>query len=43
MAISIEKTKQLPNKRIRRISIDKFYEIVTGDKNSFRDLCIQSQ
>ncbi|WP_322959024.1 Eco47II family restriction endonuclease [Mycoplasmopsis cynos] len=40
-AISIEKTKQLPNKRIRRISIDKFYEIVTGDKNSFRDLCIQ--
>lgn len=23
------------NKRIRRISIDKFYEIITGDKNAF--------
>ncbi len=24
---------------IRRVSIDRFYELVTGDKNSFRDLC----
>jgi len=24
---------------IRRISIDRFYELVTGDKNSFRNLC----
>lgn len=39
--ITIEKEKQFPNKRLRRISIDKFYEIVTGDKNAFRDLCIQ--
>jgi len=27
------------DERIRRISIDKFYEIVTGQKNSFKDLC----
>ncbi len=25
--------------RIRRVSIDKFYEIVTGQKNSFKNLC----
>jgi hypothetical protein len=27
------------DERIRRISIDKFYEIVTGQKNSFKNLC----
>ena len=27
------------NERIRRVSIDKFYEIVTGDKLAFRKLC----
>jgi hypothetical protein len=27
------------NPRIKRISIDKFYEIVTKQKNSFKDLC----
>jgi len=31
--------KQASHKQIRRVSIDKFYELVTGDKNSFRDLC----
>lgn len=36
--ISIDK-EQIVNERIRRISIDKFYEIVTGDKFAFRDLC----
>ncbi len=25
--------------RLRRISIDRFYEIVTGDPTAFRDLC----
>ena len=29
----------LSNKNIRRISMDKFYEIVTGSKLAFRDLC----
>jgi len=29
------------NEKIRRISIDKFYELVTGDKFAFRDLCEQ--
>ena len=28
------------NKRIRRISIDKFYEIITSDKNAFYKLCL---
>jgi hypothetical protein len=27
--------------RIRRVSIDKFYELVTGEKNSFKNLCEQ--
>jgi len=27
------------NERIRRVSIDKFYEIITGDKNAFMKLC----
>ena len=31
--------EQSNNKRIRRVSIDKFYEIVTGDKNAFKRLC----
>jgi len=31
--------KQLSHKNIRRISIDKFYELVTGDKNAFSRLC----
>ena len=31
--------KQMFDERIRRISIDKFYEIVTGDKFAFKKLC----
>ena len=31
--------EQLSNKNIRRISIDKFYEMVTGEKYSFKTLC----
>jgi hypothetical protein len=29
----------MTNERIRRVSIEKFYEIVTGDKTSFKRLC----
>jgi len=29
------------NEKIRRVSIDKFYEIVTGEKNAFKELCEQ--
>jgi len=36
--ISIDGLKY-KNDRIRRISIDKFYEIVTGDKNAFLKIC----
>jgi len=39
--ITLDKKKQLPNKRLRRISIDKFYEIVTGDNEAFKKLCVQ--
>ena len=39
--ITLDKEKQLPNEYLRRISIDKFYEIVSGDKNAFRSLCDQ--
>lgn len=35
---TIDKQK-VSHPNIRRVSIDKFYELVTGDKNAFRDLC----
>lgn len=31
--------KSMSNERIHRLSIDKFYELVTGDKNAFVNLC----
>lgn len=39
--ITLDKEKQKPNERLRRISIDKFYELVTGDKLAFYKLCQQ--
>jgi len=36
--ISLDGTS-ISNKKIRRISIDKFYEIVTNDKFAFKKLC----
>lgn len=39
--ITLDKIKQSSNEKLRRISIDKFYEIVTGDKNSFGLICEQ--
>lgn len=36
--ISIDKEK-LSNVKIRRVSIDKFYERVTGDPQAFKKLC----
>lgn len=39
--VSIDGQRQSENAQIRRISIDKFYEIVTGDSQAFRKLCIQ--
>ena len=39
--ISINNQRQPENKRLRKISIDKFYEIVTGDKFAFAKLCQQ--
>jgi len=37
--ITLDGEKQPINQRIRRVSIDKFYEIVTNDKYSFQRLC----
>ena len=31
--------ERVTNKNIRRSSIDKFYELVTGEKNSFEQMC----
>ena len=31
--------EKMSHERIRRVSIDKFYEIVTGEKNAFHELC----
>ena len=39
--ITLGGEKQLPNEKLRRISIDRFYEIVIGDKNAFRNICEQ--
>jgi hypothetical protein len=36
--ISLDGNKQTTNERIRRVSIDKFYELVTGEKTSFKRL-----
>ncbi|WP_107598190.1 Eco47II family restriction endonuclease [Clostridioides difficile] len=33
--------KHVEDERIRRVSIDKFYEIVTGDSNAFYNMCMQ--
>ena len=35
--VTIQKTK-LSDERIRRVSIDKFYELVTGEKEGFKQL-----
>lgn len=32
--------KKVSHEQIRRVSIDKFYEIVTGDRFAFRNLCL---
>jgi len=37
--VSIDKSK-VSHERIRRVSIDKFYELVTGDKFAFKKLCM---
>ena len=37
--VTIDKIKQPSRENIRRISIDKFYEIVTGEKLAFQKLC----
>jgi hypothetical protein len=37
-SVSIDKNK-VSHKQIRRVSIDKFYEIVTGDRLAFKKLC----
>lgn len=37
--ITLDGVKQMSNERIRRVSIDKFYQIVTGEKDAFKDLC----
>jgi hypothetical protein len=31
--------KQCPTNSIRRVSIDKFYELVTGEPTAFKQLC----
>ncbi|MBY0378847.1 MAG: Eco47II family restriction endonuclease, partial [Burkholderiales bacterium] len=31
--------ERISREKIRRVSIDKFYEIVTGDSNAFKNLC----
>lgn len=37
--ITLDGVKQPTNQQIRRISIDKFYELVCGDKDAFMKLC----
>lgn len=32
--------RKLQHKRIRRVSMDKFYELVTGDPNAFYKMCL---
>ncbi|MBS9779690.1 MAG: Eco47II family restriction endonuclease [Moraxellaceae bacterium] len=37
--VTLDKIKQPSRENIRRVSIDKFYEMVTGDKFAFQKLC----
>lgn len=37
--VTLDGDKQPSNKRIRKVSIDKFYELITGNKNAFSELC----
>jgi len=37
-AISLD-SQPISDSRIRRVSIDKFYELVTGNKTAFKELC----
>ncbi|MGL5519876.1 MAG: Eco47II family restriction endonuclease [Metamycoplasmataceae bacterium] len=39
--VTIDKEKKLSSDQIRKISIDKFYEIVTKDKDAFYKICKQ--
>lgn len=39
--ITLDMVKQNTNEQLRRISIDRFYEIVTGDINAFENMCEQ--
>ena len=33
--------ERVENEKIRRVSLDKFYEIVTGDKEAFYKMCME--
>jgi hypothetical protein len=37
--VTLDGHKQASSEKIRRVSIDKFYELVTGNKNAFAELC----
>jgi hypothetical protein len=37
--VTLDGTKQPSIDKIRKVSIDKFYELVTGNKNAFFELC----
>ncbi len=37
--VTLDGHKQKANERIRRVSIDKFYELVTGEEDAFMRLC----
>lgn len=32
--------KKISNKRIRRVSIDQFYQLITGEADAFRQICV---
>ncbi len=38
--VTLDSERQPINERIRRVSIDKFYELVTQEKEAFKNLCL---
>lgn len=38
--VTLDSERQPTNERIRRVSIDKFYELVTKEKEAFKNLCL---
>ena len=40
LGFALNNKTRVSHKRIRRVSLDQFYAMTTGEKNAFRDMCM---